>query len=98
MGVEALARVAMELFVEWLQLAPPALDFGFHLARTLRHIAVFIVAVGLLVWPLQIAAIAAGAFAVLDPEAVRKDPASVNGSVTTPDSNWKKTARDAALH
>ena len=44
----------------------------------------------------RIAAIAAGVFAVLDPEAGRKD--SANGASASVDSNWKKTAREEALH
>jgi acetyl-CoA carboxylase, biotin carboxylase subunit len=45
----------------------------------------------------RIAAIAAGVFAVLDPETARQDPASVNGAGAEVHSNWKKIAREEAL-
>jgi len=44
----------------------------------------------------RIAALAAGVFAVLDPEAARKD-APANGAGSGADSNWKKIAREEAL-
>ena len=45
----------------------------------------------------RIAAIAAGVFAVLDPDTARKDSVSTNGAGTEADSNWKKIARGEAL-
>src|SRR5579871_5023289 len=45
----------------------------------------------------RIAAIAAGVFAVLDPETARKEPASANGGGGHGHSNWKRIGREEAL-